>query len=78
MKYEIAYSCGHAGMKDLTGKQKLEQKEARIYRTGQQDDCKYFGMAGDFGLAYMIDRCLSKKVALIGLFNIQGRKLLEK
>lgn len=55
-----------------------EQSEARIYRTGQQDDCEYFDLTGDFGLENMIDRCISKKLSLVDHFKKQGRKALEE
>ncbi|MBD9270973.1 MAG: DEAD/DEAH box helicase [Akkermansia sp.] len=55
-----------------------EQSEARIYRTGQQDDCEYFDMSGDLGLEDMIDRCISNKLSLVDYFKKQGRKALEE
>lgn len=55
-----------------------EQSEARIYRTGQQDDCEYFDLTGDFGLEDMIDRCISKKLSLVDHFKKQGGKALEE
>lgn len=55
-----------------------EQSEARIYRTGQQDDCEYFDLSGDLGLEDMIDRCISNKVSLVDYFKKQGRKALEE
>lgn len=55
-----------------------EQSEARIYRTGQREDCEYYDMTGDVGLDELIDRCISKKLSLVDYFKEQGKKILEK
>ena len=46
-----------------------EQSEARIYRTGQQEDCEYYDLTGDVGLEKMIDNCIQRKVSLVEAFK---------
>lgn len=46
-----------------------EQSEARIYRTGQQEDCEYYDLTGNVGLEKMIDDCISRKTSLIEAFK---------
>ena len=55
-----------------------EQSEARIYRTGQKDDCEYYDITGDVGLEGIMDRCIDRKISLVDYFKEQGRKLLEQ
>lgn len=54
-----------------------EQSEARIYRTGQKDDCEYFDLTGDVGLDRLIDECISKKTSLVDYFKKQGKELIK-
>lgn len=54
-----------------------EQSEARIYRTGQQDNCEYLDLTGDVGLEDVIDKCISKKIGLVEAFKLGGLKLEE-
>lgn len=49
-----------------------EQSEARIYRTGQQDNCHYYDLTGDVGLESLIDKCISRKENLIDYFKRHG------
>lgn len=46
-----------------------EQSEARIYRTGQQNDCEYYDLTGDVGLEKMIDDCIQRKTSLVEAFK---------
>lgn len=46
-----------------------EQSEARIYRTGQQEDCEYYDLTGDIGLERMIDQCIQRKTNLVEAFK---------
>ena len=46
-----------------------EQSEARIYRTGQQNDCEYYDLTGDVGLDKMIDDCIQRKTSLVEAFK---------
>lgn len=46
-----------------------EQSEARIYRTGQQNDCEYYDLTGDVGLEKMIDLCITRKTNLVEAFK---------
>lgn len=46
-----------------------EQSEARIYRTGQENDCEYYDLTGDIGLEKMIDQCISRKTSLVEAFK---------
>lgn len=46
-----------------------EQSEARIYRTGQQDDCEYYDLTGNIGLENMIDDCIKRKTSLVETFK---------
>lgn len=56
-----------------------EQSEARIYRTGQQDDCEYYDLTGNIGLEHMIDDCIKRKTNLIDEFKKGYKKeFLEK
>lgn len=55
-----------------------EQSEARIYRTGQRENCEYYDMTGDVGLESMIDTCISKKLSLVDYFKAQGKKAVEQ
>lgn len=54
-----------------------EQSEARIYRTGQQNNCEYIDLTGNIGLEKLIDECISKKVGLVEAFKIKGLNLKE-
>lgn len=55
-----------------------EQSEARIYRTGQQNDCEYFDITGDVGLESLIDSCISKKESLISRVKRHGRDIINE
>lgn len=55
-----------------------EQSEARIYRTGQQNDCEYFDLTGDVGLESLIDRCISSKTNLVSYLKKHGKKAIEE
>lgn len=56
-----------------------EQSEARIYRTGQQNDCEYYDLTGDVGLEKMIDDCIQRKTSLVEAFKSGYQKeFLEK
>lgn len=46
-----------------------EQSEARIYRTGQQEDCEYYDLTGNVGLERMIDDCIRRKTSLVEAFK---------
>lgn len=45
------------------------QSEARIYRTGQKDNCTYYDLTGDIGLERMIDDCIYRKERLVTHFK---------
>lgn len=51
-----------------------EQSEARIYRTGQQDDCLYWDLTGNVGLERMIDECIKRKTNLVEHFKAGYKK----
>lgn len=55
-----------------------EQSEARIYRTGQQEDCSYFDLSGNVGLEYLMDECIRKKTNLISYFKTHGNETIKK
>ena len=52
-----------------------EQSEARTYRTGQQNNCKYYDLTGDIGLEKLFDDCINKKLSLIEAFKMRGNDL---
>lgn len=52
-----------------------EQSEARIYRTGQQNDCEYLDLTGNVGLEKLIDECISRKIGLVEAFKVCQLKL---
>ncbi len=54
-----------------------EQSEARIYRTGQQNNCEYIDLTGDLGLERLIDSCIAKKIGLVEAFKLKGNNLKE-
>lgn len=54
-----------------------EQSEARIYRSGQQDECSYFDVDGDVGLENLMDECIRKKTNLISYFKRYGNNLIR-
>lgn len=55
-----------------------EQSEARIYRTGQQNDCEYFDLTGNVGLESMIDMCIKRKTSLVESFKLGYKKDLTE
>lgn len=46
-----------------------EQAERRIYRIGQQTDCRFVDLTGDVGLEKFIDKNISNKVSLLDAFK---------
>lgn len=55
-----------------------EQSEARIYRTGQQENCEYYDLTGDVGLESLMDDCISKKESLIRRVKYYGREIINE
>ena len=51
-----------------------EQSEARIYRTGQENDCEYYDLTGNVGLEEMIDNCIQRKTNLVEAFKSGYKK----
>lgn len=54
-----------------------EQSEARIYRSGQQNDCEYYDLTGDVGLEELFDNCIDKKVRLVEYIKANGPEIIE-
>lgn len=54
-----------------------EQSEARIYRTGQEDNCEYYDLTGDVGLEYLLDSCIARKESLISCFKRYGKNIVN-
>lgn len=55
-----------------------EQSEYRIFRTGQQDDCKYYHLTAEIGLEKIFDACINKKIRLVQYLKKKGKKVLEE
>lgn len=55
-----------------------EQSEARIYRQGQQDDCRYVDMTLNIGLEDIIDECIAKKTGLVEYIKEHGKEKIKE
>jgi SNF2 family DNA or RNA helicase len=54
------------------------QSEHRIYRTGQQDDCRYVDMNAVVGLDGLIDKNIAKKQSLLDCFKEKGIEIVKE
>jgi hypothetical protein len=45
------------------------QSGRRTFRTGQENDCRYYDLTGDVGLEQMIDKNMAKKTSMIEYFK---------
>lgn len=52
------------------------QSEHRIFRTGQQLDCRYIDLTANVGLEAMIDKNIQRKMSLLEYFKEKGVEIL--
>lgn len=55
-----------------------DQIEHRIYRIGQQEDCRIFKLTGNVGLENLMDANVDKKAKLLNYFKIKSIEELRK
>lgn len=54
------------------------QSGHRTFRTGQEQDCKYYDLTGDVGLEQLIDRNIDKKVSMTEYFKRKTKEEIIK
>lgn len=54
------------------------QAEHRTYRTGQEEDCRYYTLRGNCGLEKMIERNVSKKESMLDYFRSKTKEEIFK
>lgn len=52
------------------------QSMHRTYRTGQEEDCRYWDLTGNVGLERLIDKNIEKKVSMIEYFKSKTKQQL--
>lgn len=55
-----------------------DQIEHRIYRQGQKEDCRIYGLTGNVGLENMMNKNVDKKGALLNYFKMKSVEELRK
>lgn len=56
----------------------LDQRDHRVYRTGQTQDCRFIDLTGDVGLEDMMNKNVAKKGEILKYFKQHGfEKLME-
>jgi SNF2 family DNA or RNA helicase len=54
------------------------QSAARTYRTGQEQDCRYWDLTGNVGLEKLIDKNILKKVGMTEYFKTKSKEQLKR